>query len=1175
MSLDCYPLGAKQIVSLPEQPVAINVSYHDNLFITVTNHCHTIQVYNLEAADDREKLYSHIKLEDDILVEQLVYCQHGDYMAFVGDKNGYLKVYAVSGWRNKPHCSSDQACIIEIEIQLESESNADSNERLLCIDACHRTGNLAVGCSSSVLIYRHTNVNSKLSFAHIVTINLSISPRKINLLENYLAVIAVDHVQVLKLELLTLQLQSDSFDVEQQTVSNGILSTPTMSKTSEVSPTAASNLSRANNVGGQVRTVANEADRSRQNHSQVLQDVVPPDNQSRTATNSSTSTTIGLTTCSLVSESNSETTATNFSSITCGAAEDGLELNNSDMSIITIQNQQQQQQVLDAAAIALMVTNDQSNDDCITWNLNTKKLVKLPTLMHNTSTNLSSYHVCHPLELLGPASESIACRVTASIYSTDYCQNQLEAVVLLCKQCEFEKDPVKSLHLEAIYLSNRDAQRRVCQHRNTHLSSNQSATTNVADIEPSAAHITSSSFGNAQCPNPAGNHLLAHDLVDYRSDSEHLGLLKSSQYDLLASVTCFVATLTSCFVYSLNGKKVAKLQSITYPDVCLDFRPDLLNVHVLTPLGLQICSNGICDSMLRYDWSSSADLNLSFIATNRIRVLTTNKYVLLVASQVSDATDGSSSSGDQCVIEYMEKPKLEELHSRFLHVLNRCSSVSIRSNMLTYLHASTQMSISCDLSGCKKNDPAIRGTNFDVIAMLKSVTIMLCKQLYLKKQSNVITNSRIDKAIKHLLDISYCNLGELMSRHLSSLIDNVCSSNQLLKAHTCFQSQVSLCGANDTTTGNVVRNEVSDENDVSSEKTSYALTNQNRSSTANAVGGSGEDSNRVGAGADLDALSNSYEQSVDADYELIKIYLKHAKHSQCLLDYLLSQSANEQVCARTIGYIFEHNPRLLIKCAQRYPIDASKIDGNDVKQQQVALATMHRRIMWLLVDRLKQLAELDSTGINRATVLFTLAILYESLGERQQCLRSLEQIKPFQHLAITMRSHHELSHSIAPVVQEKYPEAYELFLAQLAKRDPAAVSKFEPIGKEQSTRRVSNRNKSPEKSTRSNGIGGAPMLLVDDDEARDGFGGATAESDDDDDEADDESVYERKLRLFSEIPPSEIIDMLASVGFDSSEATPEAHEATRAHIKASINLLESQYLLARLNESYASTHSTG
>lgn len=1205
MSLDCYPFGERKTIELSEQPLAIDVAYEDNLFVSVVDQCECIVVYDLLAPQKANKLIKKFKLGKGIVVDQIVYCRTGDYLACVGHKNGLLSIYTIFNWRLK----DEEPMILELSVNVESEDE-DRRNKLNSIDCCQKTGNLAVSCGDIVLIYKyigdiyedggenddndkdnesedvdehdlregvqnsvekgvvngismlkradelHDDISSshskaetvrekykpssqtgdnfelKQHFKHIISIKLTIWALKICLLENYLSITAVDHVQVLKLELLTLQIQSDGLD------GGGLFKDgpPMQTNDSGSDPT---------NFNG-----------------------IQSETTSTTVT--TTSTNIATTSCSLISDSDS--TTTNFSSFNNTTGE---QLNNSDMSIITMN----QQDMMAAAELdtELNCDSNQSTDDCITWNLNTKKLVKLPTLMHNTSTNLSSYHICHPLELLGPASESIACRVKASIYSQDYCQNQLEAVVMLCKQFDFDRDPVKTTYLQAVYLSNYEDQKR---------------------LKKSALNI---------------NH--DHDCIcDQASGSgKETTLLKSSEYELLASVTCFVSTMTNCFVYSLQGKKVIKSQTITHPDLCLDLRPDLLNIYLLTPLGLQICSTGICDTTFRYDWSSSSDLNLSFIASDRSRVLTSENYLITV----------SCSLNGQCIVECLAKPSLISLFNRIVHTVERCNSISIRSNLLTYLHATAQLALltqsgrrrsirsnssstSEGKSSANLHSDSMSGE--ETTNILRVVTIMLCKQLMQKKQTNVITNSKIDRAIKHLLDISMCDLNELMKRHLSS-------NKIILKRVESISSDLDDLNS-------------ADQSELTVESLERKILDLNLFPSTTL----GDD-----------------DKPLDTDYELIKIYLKHAKYNQSLLDYLVSNSSNEIVSKKIIGYIFDHNPRLLIKCAQRYPLNKN---GNDLDQE-------HNSCVLLLVNKLRQLAEFDSTGINRATVLFTLAILYNALGEKQKCLATLEQIKPQNHLAITMCSNYELSHPIASLVNEYYPDVFNLFLIQLTKRDKFAAREFAEIqtnsnvigsnnnncsiksngsGKNRlyhNFQDVSNSRSSGDLLVTSRSASSASFrpisatndnhlsVLNEDDETQHSwsngstsrtrnqideksyqFSGYSEERDNgsqdydyyknehdnndnenDDNDDDEGELFERKLKLISEIPTLDLIDLLSSQTTTTTSAsttntatagTNTTHQvvgnskaekqATKAYLEASINLLESQFILARLRE---------
>lgn len=979
MSLDCYPLDGRRTINLDEQPLALDVAYNDDLLISTSDQCRIINVHDL-SCDGQGTLYREFSLGPGVVLDQVIYCRTGDYLACVGDKNGIFGVYIVLGWRK---ALNEEPNIVELNLHTDvsSEVSESKPSQLNSIDCCQRTGNLAVSNGEIIRIYKYkeddetnwrdnvlneddsnfstaetirenpvsshwTNSNDQKNqrFEHIISVRLSICALKICLLENYLSITATDHVQVLKLELLTLQIQSDGMDCEIYSINNDLM---------RMSPFEPLNY-----------------------------------NGTQSETTSTTATT--ATSRSMISDSDS--TTTNFSSFTINEQPHEHQLNDSGMSIITINSLTTNHNEVEHTA------NDpnQLADDCITWNLNTKKLVKLPTLMHNTSSNLSSYHICHPLELLGPASESIACRVNVSIYSPDFSQNQLEAVVMLCKQFDFDRDPVKSTHLQAVYLSSLEDQRR---------------------ISKSASAMMDYDSG---CDQASGC-------------GREATLLKSSEYELLASVTCYVSTLANCFVYSLHGKKVSCSQTITHPDLCLDLRPDLLNVYLLTPLGLQICSSGICDSTFRYDWSSSSDLNLSFIATDRMRILTTKRFVILVACSLND----------QCEVEYFEKPDLAALLDRIVDTVNHCNSISIRANMLTYLHASSHLALISNSSDNQSHDQQEKKRS--IVSNLKSITIMLCKQLLQKRQTNVITNNRIDKAIKHLLDISMCDLSELMRRHMQSESEK--QSNYQVEISNSIESEAPT----DTAFA-----------DVAAQQSQRRRRRRRRHQTRSTLADNDDDvCNESEVEADEQLFTSSEEEDeadkpLDTDYELIRIYLKHSKYSQWLLDYLVSISRDENMIRRVIDYIFEHNPRLLIKCAQRYPLVKDDDDFLDQVASSSAASSSSSSsppsstdddgrgrtafCMSILIEKLEQLVELDSTGINRATVLFTLAALYNALEDRPKCLVALGQIKPSNHLAITMCSNHELSQSIVDVVSENYPDVYALYLRQLSKRDRFAKS---------------------------------------------------------------------------------------------------------------------------------------
>lgn len=592
MSLDCYPLSERKTITLKEQPLALEAAYEEDLFISVVDQCQSIAVFDL----NKQKLINSFRVGLEVLVEEVIYCPAGDYIACIGHKNGLLSIFTASNWRTTSVNDSviiNKLRVSELSVNVLESETQDFRTKITHLDCCRRSGNLAICCGDVILIYRyideskqHDNssnhnetTKSETYFCHMISVKLSLWATQVRLTENYLAVAAVDHVQIIKLELLTLQIGQPSDYM-------GTSSSWNMNKKQ------------------------------------------------------------------------------------------------------------------------------------ITWNLNTRKLVKLPTLMQNTSTNLSSFHVCHPLELLGPASESIACRVSAPIYLPEYCQNQLEAIVMLCKQ--FEKGFVKSVSIQPVYLSQLSELDRL----------------NISDKKQTKDMTADDSY----C-----------DQIDLNTDLKLL--LKSKDNNLLVAVTCVITTLTNCFVYSLHGKKVVRSQTISHPDICVDSRCDLLNMYILTSLGLQVCSTGVCDDMFRYDWSSSAELNLSCVPMHRSKVLTTKKYILLVPS----------SFNGKCEIEFFKKPDLQTINKRILHVFDRCDSISVRANLLTYLHASAQLEL-LETTGL-----------FDIEAgdgkILQSSTLLLCKQLLLKKQTNPIMNSKIDRAIKHLLDTSKCDLDELfgkMKRKMSS-----------------------------------------------------------------------------------------------------------------------------------------------------------------------------------------------------------------------------------------------------------------------------------------------------------------------------------------------------------------------------------------------------------------------
>lgn len=1029
MSLDCYPFGDQRSIGLNEQPMAIDVAYDDDLLICVTDNCNTISVYDLSTSINGDHLIKKLTLGENIVIDQVIYCRTGDYIACVGHNNGQLSLYTIFDWR--PQENGDKQPVIE-ELDVASFNSIEQDDvtmrrdKLNSISSCQMSGNMAASYGDLVQVYKlsdlpgdskvgedeiitddiiidvePTGVQAKSRFTHIISVKLSMWAMSIKLVENYLSITAVDHVQVLKLDLLTIQIPSD------------------------------------------------------------------------------------LTT------------------------------------------------------------------DCITWNLNTKRLVKLPTLMHNTSTNLSSYHICHPLELLGPASESMACRVECHIFSKGYFQNQLEAFVMLCKQFDFDKDPVKVTHLQPIYLSSLEDQKRLSKSISSTLSA---ATTNNSDH---------SIYETNQ------NLLMEQQTRDRQ-------LLKSSSHHLLASVTCYVATLKNCSLYSLHGRKVCKLQTITHPDLCLDLRPDLLNVHLLTPLGLQICSTASCDSTFRYDWSSASDLNLNFVACNRTKVLTSRNFIILTSAStsvnessmqatpvvVSEELKGfailtnnfkstsSMSAASACLVEFMTKPKLADLFSRIVHTVQRCDSISIRSNLLSYLHASAQLELigksrQLDGSDNDQDREQYQQQRLDTIRVLRLATVKLCQQLSNKKQTNVITNSRIDKVIKHLLDISFCDLAELMRRHLSpgavdQPLDELSGGSTKTDHHQAAQDIVSFNDDEESTLGF--------DNYLINSRKMKSLTSEHRVD----VNKDDDDDDRV----------DGDEQS-GANYELIEIYLRHAKYSQTILNYLRDNAGDESVMCKVVTYMYEFNPRLLVKCAQRL---AGVIDQEDQRDRYKLLLTLMR-------EKLKQLSELDSTGINRATVLFTLAIIHNSLDEREDCLHALNLIKPQNHLAITMCSNYKASHSIARLVNENYPVLFTIFLNQLSKRDWTAASEFIRLyrpGEQLQSMSVNHSNLSTIDET--NGRQQNSLELTPGSSCQLSSANTSKEGhkvhDDDDDEEDLDDLFDQNTQLSVELLPIDLDELIKQTDIEQerNEQIRAQVEQTRAYIKSSINLLESKFLLSRLSE---------
>lgn len=1037
MSLGCYPLSSRASLRLEAQPVSMDVAYDDDLFLCVVDQGKGVAIFNLSSNIDNQlikendsdndednhhssqkRLIKKVSFGDSVTVDQIVYCKKADYIACIGNCDGVGSVYVMFNWRDK--CVAREPQITELNLReslMISSLPLEAADKLTSIDCCQMTGNLAVACGDVILIYHYTMISLSISmgdpiakgstpgvgqgsiieedsdtprlrnhdhkhhypFKHIISLKLSLWASSLRLIENYLSITSLDHVQVLKLELL------------------------------------------------------------RSNFIQV-----------------------------------------------------------------------------------------HSDDDCITWNLNTKKLIKLPSLMHNSSSNLSSYHICHPSELLGPASETIACRVSASIYSPKLSQNQLEVVVLLCKQLDnntsngsyddnerplssqrqfpplSQSDRMLAAQLEPIYLDTTRREERAPRAqtpRSSHSASSKLAPSapdqqTNSDYPPQSSdsdndeHGDSCSVGSTgisddqQASSGSTSSSLSLSGDDDDDDEQHESeqhackfMLKSASYRSLKSVCCFVNTPNYCHVYQLHGKKVTRLHTILHPDLCLDLRPDLLNLLSLNPLGLQICSLGSCDANFHYDWSSSGDLNLSFIGTDRSRVLVSKNYIILVSC---------SHQHKGCLVEFMSKPNLANLYTCILHTVHRCHSNSIRTNLLTYLHAMCHLSLAA--SGDDGDNGAVMTTpdshqlmgdqqrQFQ-LDLLKKVTIELCKQLLQKKQTNVITNNRIDKTIKHLLQFSHCHLPELTRRTLEN------------RYHSQLEDHQPPAG---------------------NEHLSISMEQAN-----------GADDN-----------DDSLEQSMNLDHELIKIYLKHAKYSTSFMDYLIEQEARDQEeWSRLVKLLFDHNPRLLIECAQRFPLRTTQANFKSMR---------------LLCEMLNGLLEFNSTGINRATVLFTLAIIYESMGDRERCLVSLDQIKPLNHLAITMNSIVESKHHpIGKVVRERYPELF------------AANASLGSSAHEQADRQDA---------------WSAGRFARD---QRRAFSHSSDEEADDDGDASGE-CYERKLKLVANLPSLELLELLVARPGAREPAAPatqsEADSAAgvqiseRQLLEASINLLESEFILARLRE---------
>lgn len=1157
MSLGCYPLGDRSSLSLEAQPVSVDVSYEDDLFLCIVNQGLEVAIYNLKCkqssdqSQSKDPLIRCLKLGSNLVADQVIYCQQGDYIACVANSDdGKESIHIVFNWRETEKEPEFRELDFRAALSLPTRgplgdirgprttksvsrgNNEDwaeeflgdhmTESELISVDCCQKTGNLAISCCDIVQIYKFTggtiddeiNGKSVIPFEHIISVKLSISALSISFVENYLSIRASDHVQVLKLELLTLQIQSDGFDCCDTPCAMG----------GQCSASGSGNASNPTTNGDRLANNTN----NNHNHN-----------------NNTTTTTTTATTNSHGSNHNSSCNIDYNTMMNANCVQSGSHHGIS--------------------------FNERAE---ITWNLNTTKLVKLPTLMHNSSTNLDSYHICHPSELLGPASETIACRVNSSIFSPDLNQNQLELVVMLCKQFDSDNERLLSAQLEPIYLT---------------------------------------------------NTMIAEQM--------ELRLLKSNRYESLASVNCFVNTNNYCHVYSLHGKKAFKLQTIIHPDQCLNIRPDMLNAYLLNPLGLQICSLGSCDQAFHYDWSSSGDLNLSFVGTDRRLVVATRNFIILVSNS-------HQSSG--CLVEFMKKPDLVNLHSCILYTVSHCDNNSIRTNLLTYLHATCHLALAIEANGEVANKQTSTSTS-KVTDILKQVSIQLSKQLLHKKQTNVLTNNLIDKTIKHLLDISQCDLPELVKRTKLINQEQVDSrkrsnSKKLIKKFADLDLNLSDLE---------IQNE--SKTNGNNKHPSTQLAQETNDSFAAAI--ADNDIQAIETLNDFDAL----------DHELIKIYIKHAKYSQTLLDYLVSEAHDYEKSAWLISLLFEHNPSLLIKCAQRYPLTLSGLGqnnlatkakttintivaetsnamspgadlGSQIGSEQhsnsmekqatgqtsattgVAAATATAPAMHLLVDKLKLLAELDSTGINRATVLFTLAILYNALGERAKCLAALDHIKPLNHLAITMRSNWEVSHSIAGVVRQRYPDFVSTMGTSIASSGNNMANKSITTTTNNNNNssilsassKCSRQNTDNEEvddeddatltscsssSSQIHKLNNEPELMQ----------SANDDDDDDDHELASGDSYERKLKLVAELSTSQLLDLLSeqdgpierekrkimlanlnndvdidefmpgtcnnNVNLQDHELDLELEEeAERNLLEASINLLESQFILERLRE---------
>ncbi|KAG9508838.1 Transcription factor Sp4, partial [Fragariocoptes setiger] len=908
---------------LGEYPLVADVSYCHDLLFTLSNKSKSILVYDLNnpsAIDTSEPLDS-IPLSsclgrknlDSLSVEKLLYCERGNYIALSGHEDDTSKPFVVIVFLNKRK-SSDGPLQFDtkyLDLDLAVIKNRSSTE-MSCIDCCQRTGNIALAFRNTVTIYEFYPYVNPLgrdssnrgssdvplpSFKPIIDVKLSLESQKVRLIENVLAVSNSDHVQVFKLELMPIEIQTDACtEPPAQSCSNG---------SEPPAPPMSSNSGSPNNQS-----------------SSCISDSAP-----------------SSTTTSSTSMSTSNSTLSNFSLL------DGKLTGESEYgdSKVKIGSQPHTNSVnnnsINTTINTSLFVNPSENrasltsmNDCVTWNLNTSKVIKLPTLSHSISPNLSSYFVCHPAELLGPASETISCRVSCDTYSqAEYATSQIEVVVLLCRL--FDSEIVKSVDLQANY-------------RNT------SSNTSLAG--PTAAYR-----GKHDARSNKPGRMRRITTTECIGDNH---LLESDEHENLFSLNVFISTLTNCYIYNLLSKPVVLDQCITYPDVCLDSCHDRVNFFTLTPLGLQTCSTAVLDWAFQYDWSSTRDLSLDFMAIDaKMRLFITQDYVVLA---------GTQDFANRYPIDYYEKPHIDEICGRTHYTVARCSSNLICCNLLAYAHASMLLHLLTT-----RDSPQ---DTLNLEARLRAIAINLSKSLLRKKQSNRITNTKIDKGIKNLFKLSGCDL--------TQLVNDLNKTIQKMQVPTIDEPNGSLLASNS----------IDDSSILDLYTVSQLFSDRRRSSLE-----------------DLDAT--------DPNQVLIKIFFKYAKPDEAIFVHLTSGHDIDLRC-NLIDLLYQANSSLFTK----FSLKCSTV----IAQQS--------RIVELVIDKLDRMSKLRSTGINRATVLFALSQIYAVLQRPEECLGTLGKIQPANHLVMTMCSNQDLILPCTPIrhiLMCHFPNVFESFLRRLSNND--------------------------------------------------------------------------------------------------------------------------------------------